>query len=181
MASSNSVAKPDSPVSDIALVIAFYNITWANSRFAQRDRHERTLAADIQAALHEFSADVLLLSECGEVDVGLIEKEWLPMLDRICGPGFDIKHQGHYTSIVRLSNVKIVSKPSLKGPLTTNPHHAYRMCQHLQVVPVDSVDKPIDLYNIHSPASNKKKLVRGTQTCRPRANATALFGRMIEV
>ena len=151
-----SVGKPESPVPDIVLVIAFYNITWTNSRFNQKEKHELTLAADIQAALHEFSADVLLLSECGEVDVGLIEKEWLPMLDRICGPGFDIKHQGHYTSIVRLSNVKIVVKPLLKGPLTTNPHHAYRMCQHLQVVPVDGVDKPSLLYTYPSPRDKRQ-------------------------
>ena len=35
-----SAAKPD-----IAFVVAFYNITWENSRFSQQKKHERTLTS----------------------------------------------------------------------------------------------------------------------------------------
>ena len=148
-----SAAKPD-----MTCLFAFYNITWSNSRFNKPKKHERTPAADIRAALDEYNTDVLLLSECGKVDQGLAANLWLPMLRRICGPGFDVKHQGHYTSIVRLSTVNITAEPSLQGPLTTWPNHAYRMCQHLQVNLKGSVGKPIDLYNCHSPASKKNIL-----------------------
>ena len=61
-----NAAKPDINVS-----VGFYNITWTNSRFNQQVKHERTLEADIRAALDEFNTDVLLLSECGQVGKGL--------------------------------------------------------------------------------------------------------------
>ena len=148
-----SAAKPD-----MTLVVAFYNLTWDNGRFKQEKKHERTLGADIRAALEEFNADVLLLSECGEIGEGLTTMLWLPMLRRICGPGFDIRHQSHYTSIIRLSTIDMKVEPSLQGPLTTLRNHEYRKCQHLQVVLKGSVGKPIDLYNCHSPASKKHPL-----------------------
>ena len=89
MASSSSAGKPDiaddesmSAISaakpDITLVVAFYNITWENSRFRNQFKHERTLEADIRAALDTFNTDVLLLSECGSVGKGLHENLWLP-------------------------------------------------------------------------------------------------------
>ena len=116
-----------------------YRLCCRNSRFRNQYKHERTLGADIRAALDEFNTDVLLLSECGEVGEGLRTDKWLPMVRGICGPGFDVQHQGHYTS-------------------TDLRHHEYRMCQHLQVVPEGSVGKPIDLYNCHSPVSKKQPL-----------------------
>ena len=112
MASNSSAGKPDiaddeatSAISaakpDINVSVGFYNITWQNSRFNQIARHKRTLEADLRAALDKFYTDVLLLSECGEVGKGLRTEKWLPMIRDICGPGFDVQHQGHYTSIVR--------------------------------------------------------------------------------
>ena len=149
----SSAAKPDVPC-----VVVFYNITWDNGRFKHQNKHERTLEADIRAALDEFNADVLLLSECGEVGIGLTVSLWMSMLRRICGPGFEITHQSHYTSIIRISTIDIKVAPSLQGPLTTLPNHAYRMCQHVQVFLKGSVGKPIDLYNCHSPSSRKHPL-----------------------
>ena len=106
-----------------------------------------------------FNVDVLLLWECGEVGIGLNPKLWDPMIRRICGPGFSVTHQGHYTSIVKLATMQITAEPSLQGPLTTWVGHEYRMCQHLQVALKDSVAKPIDIYNVHSPASKKHPLI----------------------
>ena len=102
MASSSSAGKPDiaddeavsAAKPDISLAVGFYNIGWTNSRFNQLSRHKRTLEADIGAALDEFHTDVLLLSECGEVGKGLRTDMWLPMVRGICGPGFDVQHQG---------------------------------------------------------------------------------------
>ena len=151
---SSSAAKPDMPC-----IFAFYDITWDDGRFNCLWKHEQTLRADIGAALNDFEADVVLLSECGEVGIGLTPTLWLPLLRRICGPDFDVTHQGHYTSIVKRATMQITAEPSLRGPLTTAPNHAYRMCQHLQVVPKGSVGKPIDLYNCHSPASTRHPLL----------------------
>ena len=150
---SSSADKPD-----MTCMFAFYDITWDERRFNRQEIHEATLGADIRVALNVFNIDVLLLSECGEVDEGLTPNLWLPMIRRICGPGFDVTHQGHYTSIVKRATMQITAEPSLRGPLTTVPHHAYRMCQHLQVVLKGSGAKPIHLYNCHSPASSKHPL-----------------------
>ena len=161
--SSKKWAKLDTSISaakpDMHCVIAFYNIGWDNNRFKRQKRHEKTLAEDIQSALEDFNADVLLLSECGEIGIGLYSKHWDPMIRRIGGPGFHVTHQGHYTSIVKLATMQITAEPSLLGPLTTFRGHEYRKCQHLQVVLKDSVAKPIDIYNVHSPASKKHSLI----------------------
>ena len=86
-------------------VIAFYNITWDNGRLTGRDhkQHEKTLAADLHVALDVYKADVVLLCGCGKIEEGLIEKPWLKLVRSIAGPGFAVKHQSHYTSIVRLN------------------------------------------------------------------------------
>ena len=117
-----------------------------------------TLEKDIRTALNTFEADIVLLSECGEIEKGLDATLWLPMLRNICGPGFYIQHQSHYTSIIRLATIEVTAGPSLQGPLTTMPGHEYRMCQHLQVVIKGSAAKPIDIYNVHSPSSKKHVL-----------------------
>ena len=106
-------------------VVALYNITWDSGRF-QNKTHEETLAQDLQKALNEFEADLVLLSECGEIGVGLPRKKWVSMIRDICGPGFLVCHQSHYTSIVRLATLKVTKdhrqklctipySPSLEG------------------------------------------------------------------
>ena len=114
--------------------VAFYNITWDKGRFEKPKKHELSLAADILTALDDFSADLVLLSECGEVGIGLDPKLWLPMIRRICGSSYAVTHQSHYTSIVRKATMEVTKQPSLKGPLPTLANHEYRMRQHLQVV-----------------------------------------------
>ena len=138
--------------------VAFYNITWDKGCF-NNFKHELSLRSDIRTALDEYSVDVLLFSECGEVGIGLDPEQWLPMIGRICGPGFAVTHQSHYTSIVRKDTMELTAEPSLQGPLTILPNHEYRMCQHLQVVVKGSAGKPIDIYNVHSPASRERPLV----------------------
>ena len=138
--------------------VAYYNITWDKGRF-KNAKHELSLSADILMALDEFSVDVLLLSECGEVGIGLDPKQWLPMIRHICGPGYAVTHQSHYTSIIRKDTMEVTAEPSLQGPFTILPNHEYRMCQHLQVVVKGSAGKPIDIYFVHSPASRERRLV----------------------
>ena len=137
-------------------IVAFYNIGWDSERLKEQSKHEETLSQDLRTALFDFNADLVLLSECGKIVEGLDETLWLPMLRRICGPGFTVRHQSHYTSIVGVATMKVTQQPTLKGPLSSLPGHEYRMCQHLQVVMNDSVPKPIDI--VHSPASMKHPL-----------------------
>ena len=151
---SSSAAKPA-----MDCIVAFYNINWDKGRFEIPEKHELSLAADILTALDDFSADLVLLSECGEVGIGLDPEQWLPMIGRICGPGFAVTHQSHYTSIVRKDTMEVTAEPSLQETLTILPNHEYRMCQHLQVVVKGSAGKPIDIYNVHSPASRERPLV----------------------
>jgi len=162
--SSSSAGKPAMDSSSAAkpamdCIVAFYNINWDKGRFEKPEKHELSLAADILTALDDFSADLVLLSECGEVGIGLDPEQWLPMIGRICGPGFAVTHQSHYTSIVRKDTMEATAEPSLQGPLTILPNHEYRMCQHLQVVVKGSAGKPIDIYNVHSPDSGERPLV----------------------
>ena len=89
--SSSSAGKPAMDSSSAAkpamdCLVAFYNINWDKGRFEEPEKHELSLAADILTALDEFSVDVLLLSDCGEVGIGLDPKQWLPMIRRICRP-----------------------------------------------------------------------------------------------
>ena len=111
------------------LVVAYYNPTWDKKRL----RYPR-LNADIKDALNAFTADLVLLSECGEAGIGLDRDKWLPLLRRICGDGYAIEAQGHYTSIVKTETIEFTPLPSLKGPLSTLRSHGYRMCQHMQVI-----------------------------------------------
>ena len=110
-------------------VVAFYDITWDNGRFKKEKKHEKTLTDDLQRAIEDFNADLILLSGCGEIEEGLYKKLWLAMLRRICGPGFVICHQSHYTSIVRFATMEVTKEPTLLGPLTSMIHHDYRKCQ----------------------------------------------------
>ena len=147
-------------------LIAFYNITWDNGRLTGKDheKHEKTLAEDLDVALKSYKADVVLLSECGEIEKGLSEKYWLPLVRKLAGSGFAVKHQSHYTSIVRLSTVEIMEGPKLMGPMATwQGLHDYRKCQVLSIAFKDSADKPITekpvkIFNVHSPSSKKHPL-----------------------
>ena len=142
-------------------VVAFYNITWDNGCLTGKNRkkHEKSLAADLDVALKSYKADVVLLSECGEIEEGLIEKQWLPLVRKLAGPGFAVKHQSHYTSIVRLNTVQIREGPMLMGPMTTwQGLHEYRKCQFLSIAFKDSADKPINIFNCHSPSSTNRPL-----------------------
>ena len=120
--SSSSAGKPA-----MECIVAFYNINWDKGRFEIPEKHELSLAADILTALDDFSADLVLLSECGEIGIGLLDS-WLPMIRRICGPGFAVTHQSHYTSIVRKDTMEVTAEPSLQGPLTILPNREFWMC-----------------------------------------------------
>ena len=135
--SGGSAAKPDAYG-----VFAFYNIGWQSSLFYELANHAETLHQDLWEALEMKSADVVMLSECGEIGIGLGER-WTALVRDTCGPGFKVVHQGHYTSIVRVETVEVLEEPSLRGPLSR--HHTYRMCQHLRVRLIASGGGPIDL------------------------------------
>ena len=150
------------PAKDGAL-ICFYNIGWIDNRFNNLAKHTATLKADLLTATEELCADAIFLLECGEIEKGLPKKEWLDMLADICGQGFDICHQSHYTSIIRLETMEIVQEPTLKGPLTMLKDHDYRKCQHLQVRVRDCAAEPIDIFNVHSPDSKKRPLSSRTR------------------
>ena len=66
----------------------------------------------------------------------------------------------------------MIEAPSLKGPLTTLAGHGYRMAQHLKVQFKYSADKPIDLWNCHSPSSSLRPL-----TFTVRQHVLQYFGR----
>ena len=131
-------------------VIAYYNVGWQSSRFNKLARHRRSLSDDLFEAVETKYADVILLSERGEIGKGLGER-WAALVRSICGPGFRVDHQGHYTSIVRAETVEVLEGPSLKGP--PSRFHADRTCQHLRVQWKDSAAEPIDLFNVHAASS----------------------------
>ena len=128
--SGGSAAKPDEYA-----VFVFYNIGWQSSLFYELANHAEALHQDLWEALEMKSADVVMLSECGE--------RWLTLVPKVCGPGFCVVHQGHYTSIARVHTVEVLEGPSLKGP--PSRFHADRTCQHLRVQVKDSAAEPIDL------------------------------------
>ena len=148
---SHQLCSAAKPANDHCLV-AFYNITWDNERLTgkNREKHEKSLAEDLDVALKWYKADVVLLSECGEIEEGLSEKLWLPLVRKLAGPGFAVKHQSHYTSIVRLKTVQIRRGPMLMGPMATwQGLHEYKKCQFLRIEFKDSADKPISIRIIH--------------------------------
>ena len=53
--------------------------------------------------------------------------------------------------------MEVLEGPDLKGPLCRA--HEFRMVQYLKARLKDSAEKPIDLFNLHSPASKKKPLI----------------------
>ena len=120
MPASSAGSSAAKPAKDHCFV-AFYNITWDNGRLTgkNREKHEKSLTEDLDVALKLYKADVVLLSECGEIEEGLIGKLWLPLVCKIVGTGFAVKHQSHYTSIVRLNTVHIREGPMLMGPMAT--------------------------------------------------------------
>ena len=60
--------------SAVFAVVAFYDVTWDE---AQEDKHERMLVNDLGTAIEYFIADLILLSECDEIDAW---QKWLLML-----------------------------------------------------------------------------------------------------
>ena len=74
------------PAKDHCLV-AFYNTTWHNGRLTGKncEKHEKSLTEDLDVALKLYKADVVLLSECGEIEEGLIEELWLPLVRKVAG------------------------------------------------------------------------------------------------
>ena len=123
----------------------------------KEQRHEDALREDLDFAFRNLEADAVFLSECGEIEYGLIRNLWMDLLCRIVPRRFtSIIHQSHYTSIVDVSRLKMLVGPSLRGPMTNLPHHRYRMCQYLEIMRRDSADKPIQVFNVHCPASGAK-------------------------
>ena len=142
------------------MLVAFYNITWDQGKMEGKNshKHEQALANDLHEALREHKADAVMLSECGAIGEGLEDYNWTAYLENICGPGYAIKHQSHYTSILRLESVEVLSEPKLMGPMTTCYLHEKRTCQHVRVKVRGSSEKPIDIFNVHSPASKEYPL-----------------------
>ena len=107
------------------MLLAFYNITWESGKLEGRNRakHLETLRADLGCALLNFHADAVMLSECGEVDIGLEQHNWIAIIQNICGPGFAVAHQSHYTSIIRVATLNVLSEPKLMGPMTPLDGH----------------------------------------------------------
>ena len=85
------------------MLVAFYNITWDKGKMVGKysPKHEQVLANDLHRALHEHNADAVMLSECGAIGVGLEDYNWTAIIEKICGPGFAIKHQSHLCSLRR--------------------------------------------------------------------------------
>ena len=130
-----SVVKPAQDPGD--LVVAWYNITWPVGKVEGKGHagHERKLEADLKYAFTVLEADIVLLSECGEIEIGLPQKKWAAIMNRICGDAFEWVHQSHYTSIVRRATVRVLDGPRLRGPLTQLEGHGYRQCQYLKWSP----------------------------------------------
>ena len=74
--------------------------------------------------------------------MGLEAFHWTSVIKKICGPEYAIKHQSHYTSILRLASVEVLSEPKLMGPMTTCYLHEKRTCQHVRVKVRGSAEKP---------------------------------------
>ena len=51
-----------------------------SKRLNKLTKHEKTLAADIGKAIDDMDVDVILLRECGEIEIGLDSKQWLELL-----------------------------------------------------------------------------------------------------
>ena len=158
VANASSVDKPVVTTDD-DLVLVFYNITWSNDKMTgkKRQKHETALKQDLNYAFDVLDADAVFLSECGEIEYGLPGEEWMSLLHRICPKRCrTIKHQSHYTAIIDTDRLKINHGPKLKGPMTDLQGHGYRMCQYLEIKHRNSAAKPIQVFNVHCPASDKK-------------------------
>ena len=73
-------------------MFAWYNIGFQDTQLGIRKWHTR-LEADLRTLITEYSADVVMLSECGEVGVGLGEV-WDHNLNVFCHsmrPEFDLR------------------------------------------------------------------------------------------
>ena len=57
----------------VRAVIAWCNIGWMENRFNQAWKREQLLDLDQREALINIKADVILLTECGEIDTSLPE------------------------------------------------------------------------------------------------------------
>ena len=85
------------------MLVAFYNITWEVGKMVGKHshKHEQVLANDLHEALQEHYADAVMLSERGQIGVGLEDYDWTAIIKKICGPGFAFKHQSHLCSLRR--------------------------------------------------------------------------------
>ena len=141
----------------------------------------KALRKDLVTAIFKHKADIIALSELGEVNIGLgcslstwkeskspakdddshiVEDMLLEVVDtkevRARNPaGFSVYAMGHYGLLVANDFVRIVDEPTIVGPLC--PHQVFRKAQRFSFVPLSSSDenpaKPVELWNIHCPAS----------------------------
>ena len=144
-------------LSAMCATFIWYNIGWAKSRFHNLEKHENELKRDLHQAINDFAPSGIFLSECGEVGEGL-PAAWHGVLTRILPAGFYPWVHSHYTCILNLNDVDVVSQPALVGPMCTMKGHEYRKCQRVEVALKGNAAKPIVLYNVHSPASKKHPL-----------------------
>ena len=100
-------------------VFVWYNIGWTRSRFNRLQRHEDTLSQDLNQAIRGFAPSGIFLSECGEIEEGLPNEEWMALLRRILPAGYDIWTHSHYTCILKMDDVEVISPPELVGPMCT--------------------------------------------------------------
>ena len=154
-------------------VFVWYNIGWQRSRFNNLQKHEQELSQDLNQAINDYTPSGIFLSECGEIEEGLPNVEWMALLRRILPAGYEIWTHSHYTCILKLGDVEVISPPQLSESMCTLPGHLYRKCQHVVVSFKNSAAKPIALYNVHSPTSKKHHL-----TAFAREQILDWFGRL---
>ena len=135
-------------------MFAWYNIGFQDTQLGQ-DRWHQCLEADLKELFMTHYADVVLLSECGEVGDGL-GSEWNRMMDAFCEqmrPNYNIRFwsEGHYTTLVDTEAIVVLDNPHLVSLRVRDA--PYRQAQHLVVEPRDG--KPVVLYNVHCPASRR--------------------------
>ena len=136
----------------------WYNIGWLASRFNNLGKHEKALSEDLNQAIVDYDPSGIFLSECGEIDKGLPKDEWLALLSRSLPDGYRVWCHSHYTCILKVDDVDVLEPPRLSESMVTQPGHEYRRCQRVVVQFRNSAAKPITLYNVHSPASQKHPL-----------------------
>ena len=135
-------------------MFAWYNVGFHRSQLGHHTWHKR-LEADLRQLFGDHCAEVVMLSECGEVEVGL-GADWDNSMLEFCQkmkPEFNLQFwsDGHYTTLVDTKEIVVLDNPHLVSLKVRDA--SYRKAQHLVVKP--RAGGPVVLYNLHCPASSK--------------------------